>query len=259
MFPPTFNILLVVETFLAFALAVSIHEAAHAGMAALLGDAAPVGVGRLSLAPRRQMAAIGTIVGIVFSVSLVPGGLGWGRPVDVDARRLRVGPNFGLILVALTGPLANLLIGVLILFGLTLIPGYTSLDPALIHCQGQPVGQALQTCLSVHSQSVPLLRFNQLAYTFAVTNIILALINVIPLHPLDGYRIVFALLPAPQAISFRRLEPYMELGLLVLFFVLPILFGFLRIPFNLGQNFIGWAQQIAASIAPSIGQFYLLL
>ena len=100
------NAIVIVETFLAFVVAVTIHEAAHAGMAALLGDSSPLASGRLSLSPRRQMATIGTIAAIVFAFDYF-GGLGWGRPVDVDARRLRVGPNFGLILVSLASPVVQ--------------------------------------------------------------------------------------------------------------------------------------------------------
>src|SRR4051812_44811892 len=116
-----------IETFVAFILAIGLHEAAHAGMAALLGDSTPLSKGRLSLNPMRQMSAIGTIVAIVHCVVFPPAGLGWGKPVDVDARRLRVGPNFGLILVALAGPLFNLALGLGVAFLVTLIPGYNHL------------------------------------------------------------------------------------------------------------------------------------
>ena len=121
------NTFLVVETFVAFVLAITLHEAAHAAMASVLGDRIARSAGRLSLAPARQMATIGTIVAIVFSFAVVPAGLGWGRTVDVDARRMRVGPNTGLILVALAGPALNLLLGLVIAFLLTLLPGYAAL------------------------------------------------------------------------------------------------------------------------------------
>ncbi|HEV2461850.1 MAG TPA: hypothetical protein VGS80_26130, partial [Ktedonobacterales bacterium] len=138
------NVILFVETFIAFVIAVTLHESAHAAAAAALGDSSPAAAGRLSLAPRRQMAAIGTIVAIVYSFGICPAGMGWGRPMDVDARRLRVGPNFGLILVALAGPLINLAIGIGIVLALPLIPGYDQLAPAIVgKCRDALPGEAL--------------------------------------------------------------------------------------------------------------------
>jgi Zn-dependent protease len=256
----TSNTFLVVETFVAFVLAITIHEAAHATMASLLGDGSPRAAGRLSLAPARQMAAIGTIVAIVFSFAVVPAGLGWGRTVDVDARRMRVGPNAGLILVALAGLLTNLLLGLLIAFLLTLVPGYTALASVRCHNSSTPLGlgQAVHLCLSSAQPGV-VLWAEQFAFTFALTNIVLALVNVIPLHPLDGYRVLYALLPGPQAVSIRRLEPYMELLLLVLFFVVPYVLGFLGIPFSPGNLLIGWSLNLVSSISPNVGLFYSIL
>ncbi|MGO8947026.1 MAG: site-2 protease family protein [Ktedonobacterales bacterium] len=257
------NIFLVVETFVAFVLAITVHEAAHASMASLLGDTSPSGAGRLSLAPARQMAAIGTIVAIVFSFAVVPAGLGWGRSVDVDARRMRVGPNSGLILVALAGPLVNLLLGLIIAFLLTVVPGYAALSTLGSHCifgalAGQIQGKAVQQCLSIAQPGV-VLWIEQFAFTFALTNVVLALINVIPLHPLDGYRVLYALLPGPQAIGLRRLEPYMELILLVIFFVVPYVLAFVGISFSPGNLLISLSLHILSSISPNVGLFYLFL
>lgn len=260
------NIVLIVETFIAFVIAVTLHEAAHTAAAAMLGDRSPVAAGRLSLAPTRQMAAVGTIVAIFYSFSAA-GGLGWGRPITVDAKRLRVGPNFGLILVALAGPLLNLVLGVAIAFGLAFLPGYSELGGRVAVCnpvQGGFLGPAvhqgiaLQNCLST-AQPAYLLRIDQFLFTFAVTNIVIALLNIIPLYPLDGYRVLFALLPAPQAISFRRAEPYMEIILLVIFFLVPWLLGILGIGFDPGRILIGLAQSLAGGFAPNILHFYVSL
>lgn len=259
------NIVLIVETFIAFVIAVTLHEAAHAAAAAMLGDRSPVAAGRLSLLPTRQMAAVGTIVAIFYSFSAA-GGLGWGRPITVDAKRLRAGPNVGLILVALAGPLLNLALGIAIAFGLGFLPGYTALGGRVFVCQpvqsnfgpGALHGLDLQNCLSL-AQPAYLLRIDQFLFTFAVTNIVLAILNIIPLYPLDGYRVLFALLPAPQAISFRRAEPYMEIILLVIFFLVPWLLGILSIGFDPGRILIGIAQSVANGFAHNIGNFYLSL
>src|SRR5262249_16030456 len=151
--------------------------AAHAGAAALLGDGSPAAAGRLSLAPRRQMATIGTIVAVVFSTTALAG-LGWGKPVDVDARRLRVGPDVGLLLVARAGPVVNLLLGLGILFGLQAVPGYGELNGALVS-QGCAfnVGEGLQVCLSP-AQSGAVLRVEQFLFVLALTSIVLALVNL---------------------------------------------------------------------------------
>lgn len=260
------NIVLIVETFIAFIIAVTLHEAAHAAVAAMLGDRSPVAAGRLSLSPIRQMAAVGTIVAIFYSFS-AGGGLGWGRPVTVDAKRLRPGPNAGLILVALAGPLLNLALGIGIAFGLAFLPGYTTLGGRELVCQPLQAypfsasalhGLSLQACLST-AQPAYLLRIEQFLFTFAVTNIVLAILNIIPLYPLDGYRVLFALLPSPQAISFRRAEPYMEIILLVIFFLVPWLLSILSINFDPGRILIGVAQSVADGFAHNIGSFYLSL
>lgn len=255
------NIVVIVETFIAFIIAVTLHEAAQTAAAAALGDRSPVAAGRMSLAPARHMAAVGTIVAIFYSFAAA-GGLGWGRPISVDAKRLRVGPNFGLILVAIAGPLLNLALGLAIAFGLAFLPGYAALGSRVAVClpsQGSFLhGLDLQGCLGV-AQPAYLLRIEQFLFTFAVTNIVLAILNIIPLYPLDGYRVLFALLPAPQAISFRRAEPYMEIILLVIFFLVPWLLSILSIGFDPGRILIGLAQQIALGFAHNVGNFYLWL
>jgi Zn-dependent protease len=253
------NVILIVETFVTFVIAVTIHETAHAAMAALLGDSTPVSEGRLSFVPQRQMSAVGTIVAIVYSFGLFAG-LGWGRPVSVDARRLRVGPNFGTFLVALAGPVVNLVLGLGAAFGLRMLPGYHTVGLIASNCGPgvDQVGFPLQECLS-RAQPAYLLRIEQFLFVFALTNIILALVNLIPLHPLDGYKVLYALLPAEPAISLRRYEPYMEVFLLVVFFVVPYVLLFLGIPFSPAAYVRDWALHILANIAGNIGLFFAAL
>jgi Zn-dependent protease len=207
------------------------------------------------------MAAVGTVVAIVYSVGLL-GGIGWGKPVSIDARRLRVGPNFGMFLVALAGPAVNLLFGLAAAFGLRLLPGYHRLDVAAADCgvgiTVSHVGLPLQACMS-HAQPGYLLRIDQFLFVFALTNFLLVLVNLIPLHPLDGYKILYALLPAEPAISLRRYESYMEFALLVLFFVVPVVLGLFSIPFS--PAFFLWqgGLRIAENIASNVGVFFAFL
>ncbi len=255
-----------IEAFIAFVLALSIHEAAHVLAASLLGDSIPASKGRLSLLPARHMSAIGTIVAIVSSITSAAG-IGWGKPVDVDARRLRVGPNAGTILVALAGPAVSLTLGLAVAGALRLIPGFDRLGDALGLCSSAGSGGELQACLSgarpellLHGvQSWPVLRIEQFLIAFAVTNIALALLNVIPLYPLDGYQVVFALLPTGPAIRYRNFIPYMELLLLVIFFVVPVLLRFLLIPFDPLGLLADLARTIVEAVAGAGSVFYLLL
>jgi len=265
-----FNVIWIVEVFVAFVIALALHESAHAALAAALGDSTPLSNGRFSLAPRRHMSAIGTIVAIVFAMKplfLFPTGLGWGKPVDVDARRLPVGPNFGLILVALAGPLVNALLGFAVLFGLRLLPGSNALQVSSVRCISPELlssgiavgGQPLQTCLS-GAQNIAVLRIEQFLFAFAVSSIALAILNIIPLHPLDGYKILFALLPNRPAVRYRDFEPYMEFTLLVIFFVLPVVLGFVGIPLNLGNLLvIAPAYNLAGAVVGNLVTVFLLL
>ncbi|HLJ81872.1 MAG TPA: site-2 protease family protein [Ktedonobacterales bacterium] len=258
------NIVVIVETFLAFAIAVTIHEAAHAGMAGILGDASPAADGRLSLVPRRQMAAVGTIAGIVTSFHGL-GALGWGRPVDADARRLRGGANFGTILVAIAGPLINLGVGLGIAFGIRAIPSFNALSaraetcaPATSSAAAFPFGVGMQECLSV-AQSPYLIRAEQFLIALAVANIILALVNCIPLHPLDGYKVLYAILPTEQALRFRDFEPYMEVILLIIFFAVPYVAALFGASFSPAGLLIVKANDIVGSIIGPVIRAYPFL
>lgn len=241
-----FNVLVIAEAFVAFVIAITLHEAAHAFAATLLGDSTAVSRGRLSLIPRRQMAPIGTMVALVLSFSL-SAGFGWGRPIEIDARRMRVGANLGTVLVALAGPLANAILGVALVLGLGALPGAGTLYSAEVQCSSL-AGAPLQSCLS-GAQPVYALRIEQFVFLFAITNILIALLNILPLHPLDGYHILFALLPDGPAIKYRSWMPYMETLLLVIFFVVPVLLALFGIP---GISPAGGIRDIAVNIGNTL-------
>lgn len=264
------NVILIVETFAAFIVAITLHEAGHAAMALALGDSMAVGDGRLSLRPSRHLPAIGTMVAGVLSFAPVYAGIGWGKPVRFDSMRLRVGPNLGTILVAVAGPLVNLVIGVAVAAGLRFIPGFTGLQAATEFATGQcPLSQlsvldprlhgyGLAQCLSF-LQPGWLLHVEQFLVIFAITSIALAIVNVLPLHPLDGYQVLFALLPTPQAIKYRRWEPQMEALLLIIFFVVPYVLQFVGVFFQPGVFFRNLASLVATAIAgPGISFAFLL-
>ena len=162
------NIIAAAETFIAFIIAVCVHETTHAAMAAALGDGTPIRQGRLSLSPRRQMAFLGTLTAIVLSFNAIPAGLGWGKPVELDTRRMRVGPDAGIILVAIAAPIVNLALGIAFALIPHLLPGYASLGRFASECAGN--GAILQTCLG-NAQPFYLLRIEQFLFALAATNI----------------------------------------------------------------------------------------
>lgn len=172
---------------LALVAAITVHEASHALIATMQGDNTARALRRLSLNPLRHMDPAGTAM--LFLV-----GFGWGKPVPVNPMRLKNGPRVGTALVALAGPASNLLLAVLIALPVRL-------GLAAWHNPRNPSGEPF-------------------AYTnwewivadiigFAVLyNLILAVFNLIPIAPLDGFKVALGVLPRHMAISFARLEPY---------------------------------------------------
>jgi Zn-dependent protease len=253
------NVILMVETFIAFMLVVTIHGAVQARVATLLGDSTSRLRGRLSLLPQQQLSAIGVIAGVVFSVSSAGAGIGWGKPLEIDARKLRVGPNAGTIVVALSGLLFNALLGAAILAILNVLPSAGTFATQADLCTAQGFfGSGLQSC--VHALPAWALRLEQFFYVFGLTNIAVAILNIIPLHPLDGYHVIFALLPSRQAIGWRNFAPWMELILLVIFFVVPVVLQFVSIGFSPAYAFIIQpAQAIANALLHVNPDFFLRL
>ena len=251
-----------IETFVAFVLALTLHNVAQALMAAALGDPTPINKGRSSLLPGAHLSAIGVIVAIVTSITSACG-LGWGKPVETDAPRLRPGPNLGIIIVALTGIVTNLVIGLGIAFGLKFLPGVHELETAYANClgpDGRPVGvgSLLITCLH-GAQPGWLLYTQQFLIAFAVTNVGLALLNIIPLYPLDGYYILFAILPSGPAITYRNAIQYMELILLLILFLIPYLLQILRIGFDPALIIGNLARSLVYTVGSPAFSYYLAL
>lgn len=177
--------------------AITVHEAAHGWVANRRGDPTAAVLGRVTFNPIKHIDPIGTIVVplvIFFSSKTllgVPFLFGWAKPVPVDWRRLR-NPRWDMALVAIAGPGVNLLMA--IGWGLALQPMLWLLG----------VVEVPDSLLSLYVE---------LCLVGILINLFLMALNMIPLLPLDGGRVLSALLPRSLVPAFARLEPY---GLLIL-------------------------------------------
>lgn len=169
--------------------AITLHEAAHGYVASKLGDQTASIMGRVSLNPLRHIDPIGTI--ILPLLMLAAGGFifGWAKPVPIAYQNLR-NPRRDMALVGIAGPAANLLMAILWAV-LAKISHLIFQNPAL--------HETLRTTAS----------FLHLTSRFGIMiNCVLLVINLIPIPPLDGSRVVSSLLPPALARKYNRLEYY---------------------------------------------------
>lgn len=188
--------------------AITLHEAAHGYAARMFGDHTAEMLGRISLNPIKHIDPIGTL--LVPALTLAIGGFffGWAKPVPVNFNNLR-NPKTDMIWVAAAGPASNLVMA---------------------------IGWAL------------MLRFNDIPAIDAIAragiawNVGLMVLNLLPILPLDGGRILAGLLPGPLSYKFSRLEPYgmfIVLGLAVAGVLGVILSPLYRITYQALSALIG--------------------
>lgn len=166
-------------------LSITLHEAAHAWIASLCGDTTAKALGRLSMNPFRHVDPIGTIL-VPISVAVLSGFhfvFGWAKPVPIDWRQLRRA-RLDVALVALAGPMSNLV--------MALIWGGCIKTGALIG----PQTSMLALFLVMTGQAGVLI------------NLVLGFLNLIPIPPLDGSRVMSSLLSPKWAYSYSKIEPY---------------------------------------------------
>jgi len=172
--------------------AITLHEAAHGFVARLLGDKTAEMLGRVTLNPLKHIDPMGTIL-VPLGVYLMTGFIfGWAKPVPVDWRNLNH-PKRDMGLVALAGPGANLLMA--LIWAITVYIGAMSLE-------------------SYDWFALPLML---MGVAGVLINSVLMALNLLPILPLDGGRVLFSLLPAKQAQVYSRMESF---GLIVVVLLL---------------------------------------
>ena len=179
----------IIQTLTLYALpvmfAITLHEAAHGYVARLFGDPTATLAGRVTLNPIKHVDPVGTIavpIGILLMSKLVGGPFllfGWAKPVPVDFGRLRR-PKRDMLWVALAGPAANLFMA--ILWGISLRLLFETGDRGSFWFQMAQVGIQI--------------------------NLTLMALNLLPILPLDGGRMLFSLLPHQLAWQYSRIEPF---------------------------------------------------
>lgn len=177
----------IIERVIVLLIAFTVHELAHAVTADYLGDPTPRRMGRITLNPLKHLDPFGTIM-------LIIAGFGWAKPVMTNPMNMRGNPHTSMAIVAFAGPLSNLVMAGIaaIFFRLGLVD------------------------INVLMSGGGELSFSSLVFQFLYINLALAFFNLLPVPPLDGSRILYAILPAEMVYRLRPLEQY---GFMILFLV----------------------------------------
>ena len=172
--------------------AITLHEAAHGYVARHFGDMTAFAAGRISLNPLRHIDLVGTIIVPLVSLLLADILFGWAKPVPVNFANLR-NPKKDMLWVAAAGPFSNLLMAL-----------------------GWALALKVGAGLAPGSSGAVWLVLSAACGIFV--NVILMVLNLLPLPPLDGGRIAVSLLPHRLAWKFAQIERYGFMILIVLLF-----------------------------------------
>jgi len=213
--------------------ALTVHEVAHGWVALKLGDRTAQMMGRLTLNPLKHIDPIGTVVVPGFLLMTTGFMFGWAKPVPITYQNLH-NPKSDMAWVALAGPMANLIMAILWMVLMKLGISLYQMDISF---------------------GLPLIYMSAAGVVF---NLVLMALNLLPLPPLDGGRILVSVLPGPLAWQVGRLEPYgffILVGLIV-FGILELVLGpvlgsfisLLEVTFNVPlQNIIEQLYRIVRS------------
>ena len=180
------------------------HEFSHAFAADRLGDRLPRRMGRLTLNPLRHLDPAGTVLMVLI-------GFGWGKPVPVNPNNTK-NPKAALAITAAAGPLSNFVVAALtgLAIRLDLVPWISPFNEVAFFFLSSG-GWTLEEYAGLYLSTVTLF------------SIILGVFNLLPIAPLDGFKVAVGLLPSDLSRSFARLERYGMLILLGGLFLLPLL------------------------------------
>ena len=188
------NILITILVYaLPVVFAITLHEAAHGYVARRFGDSTAYVLGRVTLNPIKHIDILGTVVLPIVTLALSPFMFGWAKPVPVNFNNLRR-PKADMLWVAAAGPASNL--AQLVLWALA---------AAILARAVEPSGLAGAFWLAVADAGIKV-------------NIMFALLNLLPVLPLDGGRIVTSLLPDRLSYAWQHTERFGMVILLVLLF-----------------------------------------
>jgi len=172
--------------------AITVHEVAHGWVAGQLGDPTAKSAGRLTLNPIKHIDPLGTVILPLILLYVSNFIFGWAKPVPVSWKNLNH-PRRDMALVALAGPAANLLMMIL-----------WALLAKLVMLFPNDANWGIRLIATMCSAGI-------------IINIVLMVLNLLPILPLDGGRVISALLPVSWARTYSHLEPY---GLIILIILL---------------------------------------
>lgn len=193
------DIYTIIARIIVLLVAFTIHELAHAVTADYLGDPTPRRMGRITLNPLKHLDPFGTIM-------LIIAGFGWAKPVMVNPMNMRGNPRTSMAIVAIAGPLSNLVMAAI---------AAVFFRAGLVDTNSLFLGNASSLSLA------------NLLIQFLYINLALAFFNLIPVPPLDGSKILFAILPPELGYRLWPLEQYGFMILFLVVFLVPQVLNFL--------------------------------
>lgn len=188
--------------------AITLHEAAHGWVAYKLGDPTAKSLGRITINPIKHIDPMGTVVVPLFLAMVSPFVMGWAKPVPVEPRYFK-SPLLDMALVAVAGPVSNFFMACFWAMFIQLVSGL--IEP---------------------SQTLNFLA--EMAKNGIIINVVLMVLNLLPIPPLDGGRVMAGVLPPALALPYMKLERY---GMAII--ILLLLSGLLgKILWPIVQHFV---------------------
>ena len=172
--------------------AITLHEAAHGWVAYKLGDPTAKSRGRITLNPIKHIDPMGTVVVPLFLAMVSPFVMGWAKPVPVEPRYFK-SPMLDMALVALAGPVSNFIMACFWAMFIVISNSVMSASPTLSFLA-------------------------EMGEKGIIINVVLMVLNLLPILPLDGGRVLAGVLPTSLALPFMRMERFGMLIVLLLLF-----------------------------------------